>query len=140
MEQTEKLTYVWGIDTGEKQRLDRFYLTMPEQDHVCPLIDHGISKSQAHEILKASGIKRPAMYDLGYHNNNCVGCVKGGMGYWNHIRSDFPEVFKSRSEMERRIKATCIKGTYLDDLDPERGRHNPPIVDECGLFCETIGI
>ncbi len=37
------------------------------------------------------------MYDLGYPNNNCIGCVKGGMGYWNKIRKDFPEVFQKRA-------------------------------------------
>jgi hypothetical protein len=113
---------------------------MPDQEHICPLIEKKIPKKQAHEILKASGIKRPKMYDLGYHNNNCIGCVKGGMGYWNHIRKDFPSVFNSRAKMERIIKATCIKGVYLDELEPERGLHKPPIVDECGLFCESIGI
>ena len=41
------------------------------------------------------------MYDMGYPNNNCIGCVKGGMGYWNHIRKDFPEVFDSRAKLER---------------------------------------
>jgi hypothetical protein len=138
--QTRKLRYVWGMDIEEQERFDRLFNTMPDQDHVAPLIENGIPKKQAHEILKASGIKRPIMYDLGYHNNNCIGCVKGGMGYWNHIRIDFPEVFLSRSIMERKIKATCIKGVYLDELDPERGRHKPPIVDECGIFCETIGI
>ena len=32
------------------------------------------------------------MYDLGYPNNNCIGCIKGGMGYWNRIRKDFPDI------------------------------------------------
>jgi hypothetical protein len=138
--QTGPLKYIWGMDIGEQERLDRLFTTMPEQEHICPLIEKNISKSHAHEILKASGIKRPKMYELGYHNNNCIGCVKGGMGYWNHIRRDFPDVFVSRAKMERKIKATCIKGIYLDELDPERGLHKPPIVDECGLFCESIGI
>jgi len=138
--QTKPLRYVWGMDLNEQERLDRLFNTMPDQDHVSPLIEHGITKEHAHEILKASGIKRPKMYDLGYHNNNCIGCVKGGMGYWNHIRVDFPEVFKARAIMERKIKATCIKGQYLDELEPDRGRHKPPIVDECGIFCETIGL
>lgn len=138
--QTDNLRYIWGMDLDEQERLERLFNTMPGQDHVGPLIDQGITKKHAHEILKASGIKRPKMYDLGYHNNNCIGCVKGGMGYWNHIRVDFPEVFKARAIMERKIKATCIKGQYLDELDPERGRHKPPIVDECGIFCETIGL
>ena len=138
--QTEPLRYVWGMDSTEQERLDRLFETMKDQDHICPLIEKNIPKNQAHEILKASGIKRPVMYDFGYHNNNCIGCVKGGMGYWNHIRKDFPKVFASRAKMERKIKATCIKGVYLDELDPEAGRHAQPIVEECGLFCESIGI
>ena len=62
------------------------------------------------------------------------------MGYWNHIRIDFPEIFKERSEMERKIGASCINGVYLDELDPERGRHSPPIVEDCGIFCEMIAL
>lgn len=38
--------------------------------------------------------------------------------------------------MEREIQATCIKGVYLDELDPTVGRHAPPIVEDCGIFCE----
>ena len=34
---------------------------------------------------------------MGYNNNNCIGCIKGGMGYWNKIRVDFPEVFEKRN-------------------------------------------
>ena len=133
------LRYVWGLDANEKDRADRIETeTMPDNEHIFPLIDQKITKEQAHEILTASGIKRPAMYDLGYHNNNCVGCVKGGMGYWNKIRQDFPEVFEQRAKMERKIKATCIKDVYLDELDPERGRHQGPIVGDCGILCEDL--
>jgi hypothetical protein len=78
------------------------------------------------------------MYDLGYHNNNCVGCVKGGKGYWNKIRIDFPEVFAARAKMERDIGRSCINGTFLDELDPEAGRKEGPIVPECGADCETF--
>jgi 3'-phosphoadenosine 5'-phosphosulfate sulfotransferase (PAPS reductase)/FAD synthetase len=138
MEQVEPLRYIWGMDSEEKDRFSRLFLTMPTQEHIAPLIEKNIPKIQAHEILKASGIKRPEMYDLGYNNNNCVGCVKGGMGYWNHIRVDFPEVFQARADMERKIHATCIKGIYLDELDPERGINTKPIVDDCGLFCGSM--
>lgn len=131
-------TYIWGMDIDEADRAEKLIQTMPESDHRFPLIEHGITKEKAHQILKASGIKRPIMYDLGYQNNNCIGCVKGGKGYWNHIRVDFPEVFKKRAEMEREIGRSCINGTFLDELDPEEGRHAPPIVDDCGIFCETI--
>ena len=130
------LTYFWGMDASEADRCGRLIEGMPMQQHRFPLVEHRIDKKTAHEMLRASGIKRPAMYDLGYHNNNCVGCVKGGMGYWNRIRRDFPTVFNSRALLERQVRASCIRGVYLDELDPERGRHEPPIVDDCGIMCE----
>ena len=131
-----ELTYVWGLDCNEIDRAERIVDAMPKQNHRFPLIEQSISKERAHQILTASGIARPAMYDLGYWNNNCIGCVKGGMGYWNKIRVDFPEIFKSRAELERRIGKSCINGVFLDELDPSRGRHDPPIVADCGIFCE----
>lgn len=139
-EQTERLRYVWGMDCEEAERAERLLERMPEQIHLFPLIERSITKEHAHEILMASGISRPAMYDLGYHNNNCVGCVKGGMGYWNKIRRDFPEVYEARAKLERIAGATCINGVYLDELGPERGRHEPPIVGDCGILCELLAI
>jgi hypothetical protein len=136
----EPLTYIWGFDCEEGDRADRLRETMPEQDHEFPLIERGITKAEAHRLLRAAGVARPAMYELGYNNNNCVGCVKGGMGYWNHIRVDFPEVFAARAKMERDIGASCIKGVYLDELDPDAGRHSPPIVDDCGILCGVMAL
>jgi len=134
------LCYVWGIDKDEVHRAERLQNTMCEFTHRFPLIEQDIGKREAHEILNASGIKRPVMYDLGYHNNNCVGCVKGGMGYWNKIRLDFPDVFEARAKLEREIGASCINGVFLDELDPARGRHKGPIVDDCGIMCEIMSL
>jgi hypothetical protein len=127
-------TYVWGFDSNEKDRADRITKAMPRYLHEFPIIDR--TKKEVHGILERAGIRRPAFYDLGYPNNNCVGCVKGGMGYWNHIRRDFPGVFESRSILERKVQARILKECYLDELDPERGRHDEPIVPDCGMFCE----
>jgi hypothetical protein len=134
------LVYYWGLDFDETGRADRLFDSMPEFGHVFPLIERKITKKISHEILRASGIKRPAMYDLGYHNNNCIGCVKGGMGYWNKIRVDFPEVFEARAKLERLLGSHCLSGCYLDELDPEAGRHAGPIVGSCGIMCEIMKI
>jgi len=134
------LRYVWGMDLQEKDRAEKLLDSMQKQEHLFPLIDRKLSKEQAHEILTASEIARPALYDLGYHNNNCVGCVKGGMGYWNKIRVDFPDVFKARAETERYLGGSFIKDIYLDELDPEAGRHAGPIVGDCGILCEVMGL
>ena len=137
----QRLRYVWGLDTNEKDRAESIVESMADQDHWFPLIEKGIAKEDAHAMLRAAGINRPKMYELGYHNNNCVGCVKGGKGYWNKIRVDFPEVFKQRAEMERKIGYSILgkRDGYLDELDPNAGRHEGPIVDSCGIMCEIIG-
>ena len=74
------------------------------------------------------------MYALGYDHNNCIGCVKGGKGYWNKIRRDFPDRFKRMAEIERELNYP-VTGIFLDELDPEAGRNvKEPNID-CGLYC-----
>ena len=129
------ITYVWGFDVEEKSRAERLNECMPEVEHEYPLIEGNLTKQDAHAILDRLGIKRPVMYDLGYQNNNCVGCVKGGMGYWNKIRKDFPEVFDRMAKLEREVGHSCIKGVFLDELSPDRGRIEDEIMRECGIMC-----
>ena len=131
-----EITYVWGFDLNEKRRAENVVDTMIDFNHEFPLIDNNLLKQDCHAIAAKLGIKRPVMYDMGYNNNNCIGCVKGGMGYWNKIRVDFPEVFESRAKLERDIGASCINGCFLDELDPSRGRMSDEIMQDCGIFCE----
>lgn len=130
------LTYIWGFDCNERKRADRIIETMDYVSHEFPLIDRGMTKADAHGLCKRLGVKRPVMYELGYSNNNCIGCVKGGMGYWNKIREDFPDVFAKRAKLERDIGASCINGVYLDELPPDAGRKQREIMEECGIACE----
>ena len=131
------LRIVWGMDYGERERCERIRQSMPRHEHVFPLVDAMMTKAHAHEVLRASGLKRPATYDLGFHNNNCMGCLKGGMGYFNLVRVLAPEVFWKRSKLERDLNFPIIgKGIWLDELDPDRGRHAGPICDDCGIMCE----
>jgi 3'-phosphoadenosine 5'-phosphosulfate sulfotransferase (PAPS reductase)/FAD synthetase len=131
--------YIWGFDCSKKEvnRFERIKQLMPQYINIAPLIDNGMTKNNAHaKLLKEYKINRPKMYDLGYPNNNCIGCVKGGKGYWNKIRQDFPDVFKKRVELERLIGHSCINGTFLDELKEDKGSKLKPIVEECGIFCE----
>lgn len=130
------LTYLWGYDVGERRRAERIARSS-EWPCEFPLIERGLTKADCHALCAGLGVRRPAMYDLGYPNNNCVGCVKGGMGYWNKIREDFPEVFASRARREREVGHSCIKGVFLDELKPRVGR-NSPIVPECSLACGLV--
>ena len=130
------LTYVWGYDCSEVGRVERILGNFPEHKHVAPLVTNQLSKVDAHGILRRLGIRRPAMYDMGYRNNNCIGCVKGGMGYWNKIRIDFPDVFARRAKQERVTNHSMIKGVFLDELEPWRGRFEDEIMEECSLLCQ----
>ncbi len=138
--QDKSLTYIWGYDVEEKNRAERLLESMPEFNHKFPLIERELTKEDCHGILKELGIKRPVMYDLAYQNNNCIGCVKGGMGYWNKIRKEFPKVFEERAKLERKIGASCIKGIYLDELDPSRGNFEEEIMEECNIICQIQSI
>lgn len=129
------ITYVWGMDVEERRRAQNIEETMMEFNHVFPLIDRQLTKQDCHAMLERIGIKRPAMYDMGYHNNNCIGCVKGGMGYWNKIRVDFPEVFARRAKLERELGSRCLKECYLDELPTDRGRIDDEISTDCGVMC-----
>lgn len=135
-----ELTYVWGFDLKEKKRAERTIESNPQAKHEFPLIEKVLSKEECHAVLENLGINRPVMYDLGYPNNNCIGCIKGGMGYWNKIRKDFPEVFESRARLERDIGYSILKDgsgnpIYLDELDPNRGNMNMEVFPDCSIMC-----
>lgn len=123
---------VWGFDANEKKRINRTKELQP--DDLFPLYEANLKKSDVHFILKEKGIKLPWMYEK-YKNNNCIGCIMGGKGYWNQIREDFPEVFQRRSAMERKIGASIINGTYLDELKLGEGR-NDAVMPECSIYCQ----
>ena len=135
------LTYVWGFDLKEKNRAERTIEANPQAEHEFPLIDKNLSKEEVHGLFeRIFGFARPKMYELGYPNNNCIGCVKGGMGYWNRIRKDFPEVFESRAKLERLVGYSILKDgkgnpVYLDELEPDRGNMNTEIFPDCGIMC-----
>lgn len=131
-------TYVWGYDVNERNRAESIVEALSDYEHEFPLIENGLTKAECHGIADKLCLKRPVMYDLGYPNNNCIGCVKGGMGYWNKIRIDFPEVFKRRARQEREIGHSCIKGVFLDKLKPGRGRMDLEVMEDCTIACQIL--
>ncbi len=131
--------HVLGYTVEEIQRAERFQGNNQTIDCEFILINKGMTKEACFGVLAEAGIEQPMMYRMGYPNNNCIGCVKGGIGYWNRIRRDFPEVFNRMARLEREIGATVIHTEnegriFLDELDPIRGQFEP--FAECGAFCD----
>lgn len=130
---------VFGYTAEEVDRADSFFERNEHINRSTPLIERGLEKSDCLAMIADAGIEIPAMYTLGYKNNNCIGCVKGGAGYWNKIRIDFPERFKRMSGIERDIGASIIrrdgKNIYLDELPVGMGNHQTEPDIECSIFC-----
>ena len=130
---------VFGYTIEEEARLDRFIDANNDVDVWPILIERGLTKNDCLAMVNEAGIELPDMYKLGYRNNNCIGCVKGGMGYWNKIRVDFPDHFKRMADLEKRKGYTVLKDKdgpiFLHDLDPSRGDYSAEHDIECGIFC-----
>ena len=126
--------HIFGFTIEEKHRVDRFYKENPDVIAEFPLVDNHITKSNCHNIIRNAGIALPAMYVLGFHNNNCIGCVKGQKGYWNKIRIHFPDAFLYMAKLERELNfALC--GIFLDELSPDAGNYKLEPEIECGVLC-----
>lgn len=130
---------VFGYTAEEQHRADRFREANPEVTLHTPLISRGLGKEDCKAIVDRAGIELPAMYRLGYHNANCVGCPKGGLGYWNKIRDDFPEVFDRMARLERDLGHAIQKDetgpVFLDELAVGRGDYPNEQAPECSLLC-----
>lgn len=131
--------HVFGFDAEERDRADS-YRDRSKLSILVPLVDAGLTKGDCKAILERAGIVLPEMYRLGYHNNNCIGCWKGGMGYWNKIRVDFPEVFAKASDICDSVGRSPLKKDgkplMLRDLPPDAGRFSLDQPPSCGPLCE----
>jgi 3'-phosphoadenosine 5'-phosphosulfate sulfotransferase (PAPS reductase)/FAD synthetase len=133
--------HVLGFTLEERHRYDRFILT--ERQNLLPiLIERNITKAKCFEILDQANIKRPHLYDLGFPNANCIGCVKGQYAKdWLLVKKNFPKIFKQRAEQSRRIGAKLWKISdterrFLDELTDDYEDDQQTLDFECGIFCE----
>lgn len=136
----------FGYTWEEQGRAVRFREHNPEIDVRFPLIEAQFSKDDCFGFLHRSGIALPVMYDLGFRNNNCIGCVKANsLKYWARIKEHFPDVYARRAAPERRVGATINRDRktggrlYLDELGPRLERlpaDEPDVSVSCGILCE----
>ncbi|QIL72275.1 hypothetical protein G7048_19105 [Diaphorobacter sp. HDW4B] len=134
---------IFGYTAEEEDRFEDFKDRNPDKQVLAPLIERGLGKKDCLAMLERAGIELPMMYRLGYSNANCIGCVKGGEGYFRAIREDFPEQFETLCQVQESIgpgaylfrdRKTNVRYS-LRDIPPGKVRRDlsPP---ECGLQCE----
>lgn len=137
---------VFGYTAEESDRLDDFRERNPDRPVIAPLIDAGLSKADCKAMVQRADIVLPTMYLLGYDNANCIGCVKGGEGYWRAIRIDFPDYFEAICLLQDEIgsgswflryRSGPRKGERfpLRELPAGEPRRNEQL-PSCSFFCE----
>lgn len=134
---------VFGFTAEEADRLENFRDRNPDRPVLAPLIDAGLGKTDCKAMIERAGIDLPLMYRMGYDNANCIGCVKGGEGYFRAIREDFPAQFEELAAVEEAIgegaflfrNRTTGERYSLRDIPPGPTRRNEAL-PACSFFCE----
>ena len=134
---------VLGFDASEEDRFDDFRERYPDRPARAPLIEAGLDKEDCKAMVQRAGIELPFMYRQGYDNANCIGCVKGGEGYFRAIREDYPAQFEELCKVQdelgegsylHRDRATDVRFS-LRELGDGPVRRNEKL-PACSFFCE----
>lgn len=131
--------HVFGYTADEAPRFEKFKANFPELDVRAPLIEAGLTKANVLAMVQGANIRLPTMYLLGFHNNNCIPCVKAqSPSYWALIRKEFPAEFERMALLSRELKVRLckIKGErrYIDEIPLDQPTTNP-ISPACDFMC-----
>ena len=134
---------VFGFTMEEEDRFEDFKDRNPNRPVMAPLIEAGLGKEDCKAMVERAGIELPLMYRLGYDNANCIGCVKGGEGYFRAIREDFPEQFEELAAVQDEIGEGSFlfrnrktgERYSLRDIPAGPVRRNEEL-PSCSFFCE----
>jgi 3'-phosphoadenosine 5'-phosphosulfate sulfotransferase (PAPS reductase)/FAD synthetase len=147
--------HVFGYtaDKLDKKRADRMLETYPNMKQRHPLIERGLTKAAVLALIEAEGIALPPMYALGFHNNNCIPCVKAtSPAYWALVRKHFPAEFDRMAALSRELGVRlCIIGRekgedgkvknirgFIDEIPLDQPTTNP-IAPACDFLCHHAG-
>lgn len=155
--------HVWGFTAEEWRRCHDFQNRNPDMRNLFVLPALGITKQDCLNTIASAGIRLPRMYELGFDNNNCPGCVKASSPwYWAQVRAHFPDVFARRCEQSRKLGVRLVQATnecvsrlapgvvplgdkrriFLDELPPgtfKKGRgESLSCGPECGVSTPKI--
>lgn len=136
--------YCLGYTAEEEDRFTDFKEFNPGREVIAPLIEKGLRKSDCLAMIERAGIVLPLMYRKGFKNANCKCCIKGGEGYMNKSRIEFPAEFNVLADVQESIgpgaylfrdRKTNIRYS-LRDLPADKGRYQDEPEISCSFFCE----
>jgi 3'-phosphoadenosine 5'-phosphosulfate sulfotransferase (PAPS reductase)/FAD synthetase len=133
--------HVFGYtaDGPDINRANRLRSSYPELLIETPLIERGITKAACLDMIQRAEIDLPPMYKLGFHNNNCIPCVKAtSPAYWALIRKNFPAKFERMAKLSRELDVRLCRvdgeRTFIDEIPLDQETTNP-IQPSCDFLC-----
>jgi hypothetical protein len=129
----------YTADKSDVRRAENFKENWPEMATEMVLIEQGMNKSACLQMLKNAGIKPPRVYELGFHNANCIPCCKAtSPAYWALVRKEYPVQFERMTELSRRLGARLTRindeRIFIDEI-PINHETTNPIQPECDFLC-----
>jgi 3'-phosphoadenosine 5'-phosphosulfate sulfotransferase (PAPS reductase)/FAD synthetase len=118
---------VFGYTVEEQDRADRFIDGNNDVTEDFILIDNKVSKQDCYKHLTRLGLKLPAMYHLGYSNNNCIGCVKGGDGLLEQDSQGLSRPVRQDGKSRKTYWSRC-----------KQGRKRPGVLGRVGTQSWTV--
>lgn len=148
--------HVFGYtaDRTDVVRADTLRANYPEMTIETPLIEGGVTKANTLAMIQAAGIELPVLYKIGFHNNNCMPCVKAqSPAYWALVRKHFPLQFYRLATLARKLgvrltrvgrewvtlnpKAVMGAREFIDEI-PQGHSVTDPIVPACDFLCPQM--
>jgi len=138
----------YTADRRDIERAKNFRLNYPDTAMETPLIEAGVTKAGCLAMIMDAGLKPPRVYALGFHNANCVPCVKAtSPDYWALVRHHFPAEFDRAAKLSRTLGARLvimgradgknIRG-FIDEIPLDQPMTDP-IQPSCDFLCHLQG-
>ena len=136
---------VIGYTVEEEDRAERLQDLYPQERFSFILIEKGLTKKDCLAMVDRAGILLPLTYRLGFDNGNCIGCPKGGINYWQHVRHHFPQRFVQIGNLQQEIgpgsyflqfRSGPRKGERMSLAELPEGRGN--MADEPNFSCSHL--
>jgi 3'-phosphoadenosine 5'-phosphosulfate sulfotransferase (PAPS reductase)/FAD synthetase len=129
----------YTADRSDTDRAQRLRANYPELTIITPLIERGLTKESCLAMIEKAGIALPPLYALGFHNNNCIPCVKAtSPAYWALVRKTFPGEFERMAKLSRAldVRLCRVNGdrAFIDEIPMNQPTTNP-IQPSCDFLC-----
>jgi len=159
----DRHVFGYTADRPDMKRAERMAANYPELKLEFPLIERNLTKAACLALIGNAGISPPAMYGLGFSNNNCIPCVKASeapplkapdkrsdvesskatsAAYWALVRKEFPGQFQRMVKLSRELgvrlcrirKDGVLVRAFIDEI-PEEHPVTDPVQPDCDFLC-----